>query len=132
MKWSVVLVAIGCSAQPAAPQTVVVERIVYVEREAPEPVERVEPTEPIGASPLLDTHFARQEELRGERAARQAAREAPAVVYEPVPVPVYVERSEPRRLSSIERRQLDRDLDRCERRGSQWARERCEERARAR
>jgi hypothetical protein len=104
----------------------VIERVVYVELEAAEPVERVEPTEPIPPSPLLDAHFARQEELRAERAARQA----PAVVYEAVPVPVYVERSEPRRLSTIDRQRLGRELERCERRGSKWARERCEERAR--
>jgi hypothetical protein len=124
MKWSVVLALVaGCStATPPAPQVVVVERVVYVERApAPEAVERVEPGPPLEPSPLV----AAAEEQPEERAA---VAPEPAVVY----VPVAVERSEPRRLSMLERQRLERELGRCDRRGTKWARERCEERARAR
>lgn len=129
MKWLVVLGLIGCSAgaPSAPPQTVVIERIVYVERAAEAPSERAEPSEPIAESPLLVA----EEERREERAVERVE-SAPSVVYVETPVPVYVERAESRRLSTIDRQRLGRELERCDRRATRFARERCEERARAR
>jgi hypothetical protein len=139
MKWSVVLALVaGCSTAapnpPPAPQLVVVERVVYVERApAPEAVERVEPGPPLEPSPLIavaeeptTTSISAREQKPdrspdpvgwGSRAELDAVSEEPR---------------EPRRLSMLERQRLERELARCERRGSKWARARCEERARAR
>jgi hypothetical protein len=118
----------ACSTPQPAPQVIVVERTVYVERDAErernEALDRMlVPTAPIPESPLLVA----AEEQREEAAARRVE---PEPEVEIVYVPVYVE--EPRRLSTIERQRLGRELERCERRATRFARERCEERTRAR
>lgn len=117
----------ACSTQQPAPQVVVVERTVYVERDAVqernEALDRMMPTAPIPESPLLVA----AEEQRSEAAVRRVE---PEPEVEIVYVPIYSD--EPRRLSTIERQRLGRELERCERRATRFARERCEERARAR
>ena len=136
MKWSVVLALVaGCStATPPASHVVVVERVVYVERApAPEAVERVEPGPPLEPSPLIAVA---EEPTTTSISAREQKPDR-----SPDPVgwgsraelgAVTVARPEPRRLSMLERQRLERELVRCDRRGTKWARERCEERARAR
>ena len=119
----------ACSTPQPAPHVVVVERTVYVERDANrernEALDRMlAPTAPIPESPLLVA----AEEHRAEAAARRVE---PEPEVEIVYVPVYAE-PELRRLSTIERQRLGRELERCERRATRFARERCEERARSR
>jgi hypothetical protein len=128
------LASVAC-ARETAPPVHVVERIVYVA--APPPSKQAEdreliaalraPMEGIDESPLVVEAERRRNERRADLAAGASAERE--VVYEPVYVPtpahVVIVRDLPPAARRHDRWWYDRAAERCERRRTRWARERC-------
>lgn len=128
MRLAVLLLVAGCASAPP-PTVLVVERPVYVyvpEKSGPP----VPPGPGIGESSLVAI-------AREERAAFEAKR-APEVsyvvdstpryvepYYVPTPQSVVIVRDLPRAERKHTRWHYDRAVERCDRRGTKWARERC-------
>ena len=119
----------GCaSAPPPAPR--VIEKVVYVHVPEPSPW-RLPPGPPIPESPLVVEAEQERAENTAERVAAETKPEpAPSVVYvnEPAYVPGVIVVREPRRSHARHRHSrgwYERRAERCERRSTRWARERC-------